>query len=314
MFIITESQYVCLLIINIQNIKMAKAEKPKFRSFYVINIKLRNKTNKEDASPEAYANLFNRMYVRKIHEESSSGKHCIIKTLFAEKEEKKLLYYSGTLAQFTYITNEKWLDINSLDLDEEFKVREGLFPDAVFTDYIFIPEAHRFAFRTAGNISISPVPVKQFLERALEEASKKDEYIQVDVESDRASLDDIMSAMEIKKLTIDINYSNFDNTSDYQKFVEDQIRESNTSRLKIEATQKPDVSIDINKSVMLKGAIESSLSNGQTIARIINKNGQAETIKTVNYPLKDAVFSTMITFHQELYNKLMNLFRPKKKR
>ncbi len=288
---------------------MAKVEKPRIRNFYIINVKLRNNFNSKDASPNDYANLFKRMFDKKIHAQSSYGKHCIIKTLVPHREDGTLLYYSGTLAQFTYIKNEKWLNLNSLDLDEEFKVPEGLFPDAVFTEYLFIPAAHRFIFRTASSISISPYPVKDFLEKALEEASKKDEYIHVDVEKDTASIKAIINAREIKKLIIDINYSNFDNVEDYQEFMEEDMKASNTSRMKIEATQKPDISIDVNKSIILKGAMETSVSNGETIAKVINQNGQTETIRTSEYPLREFVLSTLTSFNEKVYEKVMAIFR-----
>ena len=288
---------------------MAKTEKAKFRNFYVINVKLRNNNNTNDATPDQYANLFKRLFDKKVHKESSNGKHCIIKSLVIEKENDKLIYYSGTLAKFTYVTNKNWLNLNSLDLDEAFQLPEGLFPDAVFTDYVFIPEAHRFIFRTASDISISPYPVKKFLEFALDEVCKQNEYVQVDVEKDKASINEIINAIEIKKLTIDINYSNFDNTDDFQKFFEDDIKNGNVSRIILNVSQKPNNSIDINKSQIIKSSLLTSISNGETEARIVNKYGQAETIKTSDYPLRESVESTITRFNQAAYEKIMSIFR-----
>lgn len=269
---------------------MATPEKSRYFNFYILNVKLRKYRSKKDLSENDYIRVFRRIYKEKVHEESSPNKHCIFKFMFGEKEKGNVHYLSGSLAQFTFFKNERWFNLNSLDLDEEFKVPDGLFPDAKVTEFVFIPKAHRFCYMVNSQFNAPPYAIKKFLEIAIERVSHKDEFVQVDVESDRASLDAILSAREIRKLHIDINYSNTDIGDDLQKFVEDDIKASNTSRLKIEATQKPNVSIDIGQSKILSGAIESSVSNGETEATILDENDRVQKIKTSDFPRKEAVY------------------------
>ena len=293
---------------------MATPEKIRYYNFYTLNVKLRKKNSKNDSPPEDYVRLFKKVNNKKIHKESSPNKHCIFRFMFEEMEGKKVLYLSGTFAQFTFIHNERWFNIASLDVDKEFKVPDGLFPDAKITEFVFVPSAHRFSYRVSGEFNISPYSIKKFLEFALDEASNADEFVQVDVESNKSSLKAIFSARIIKKLLIDINYSNTDVGDDLQKFVEEDIKASNTSRLKIEATQKPDVSIDIKKSKILTGAIESSVSNGETEAVIIDENDRVKKIKTSDFPLKEAVHGFKSRFSQLVYEKILKLFRPTRKK
>ncbi len=240
---------------------MVTVEKPKHKYFYILNVKLRRRDSNKDLLPSDYVRIFKKAYADKIHKESSPNKHCIFKFMFEEKEKNEVIFLSGTFAQFTYIQNDRWFNLNTLDLDAEFNIPDGLFPDTVITDFVFIPAAHRFCFRTASDIKMSPYPIRKFLESALNEACKENEFVQVDVESDKSSIDNILSAQEVRKLFIDINYSNYDIGNDLKAFVEEDIKASNSSRLKVEATQKPGVSIDIKKSKILTGALEASVSD-----------------------------------------------------
>jgi hypothetical protein len=229
--------------------------------------------------------------------------------MFEEDESDKVKYISGTFAQFTYIKNERWFNLQSLDIDDEFRTPEGLFPDAKITNFVFVPSAHRFCYKVSSEFAVKPYPIKKFLESALNQVTEVNQFVQVDVESDTATLERILSAREIKKLLIDITYSNTDISDDLKQFVEDDIRASNTSRFKIEATQKPHISIDVSQSKILTGAIESSVSNGETIATVINENDKTETIKTTDFPRKESVFGVSAMFNENVYKKIMGIFR-----
>jgi hypothetical protein len=291
---------------------MATPEKARYLNFHILNVKLRNKNNKKDVNPQEYVRLFKRAFSKKVHKESSPGRHCIFRFMFEEKEGKQTQYLAGTFAQFTFIQNERWFNLKSLDLDQEFHVPEGLFPDAKITEYVFVPAAHRFCYRVSHEFNVSPKAIKKFLEFALDEVCDSKHFVQVDVESDRASLEAILGARVIKKLFIDINYSNTDLGDDLKKFVEDDIKASNSSRLKIEATQKPDISIDIQKSKILSGAIESSISNGETEATILDENDKVQKIKTSNFPRKESVYGVKSLFNDLVYQKVMSIFRRRK--
>lgn len=286
-----------------------KPEKPKHYRFYTLNVKLRKKGSNKEASIDEYINLFKRVYSKKVHAESSPGKHCILRFLFEEKELTDTIYLSGSLAQFTYIHNERWFNLDSLDIDKEFKVPDGLFPDAVLTEYIFVPLAHRFCYRTHANLSISPYPVRKFLEKAIDSVCLADDYVQVDVETDVSTIEMIFNAKEIRKLFININYSNLDTGSSFKEFVENDIKASNTSQLKIQATPKPDGSIEIDKSSILKGALESSASDGEAEAVIIDQNDVRRKIKTTDFPRKEDVFGNFARFNQLVFEKIITIFR-----
>lgn len=288
---------------------MRREEKQKYQYFYILNIKLRDKRSNKELKETDYIRLFKDVYEKKIHAESSSSKHCIFRTLFFEDNHNGIKYVTGTLAQFTYIKNDRWFSLKSLDIDEEFKVPNGLFPDAKITQVIFVPKAHRLAYKINSDFKTKPYTIKKFLISALNEVCKENEYVQIDVETDFSSFEKILNANFIKKLTIDINYSNFDNGGDFKEFIENDIKASDSSRLVIEATQKPNKTIKIKESQILTGALESSISNGESEAKIIDENGRVDTIKTSNYPLKDYVYGVISSFDRLVLEKIINRFR-----
>lgn len=288
---------------------MAKKEKEKDQSFYVINIKLRDKESNNDLTKTDYVRIFERLYKNRVHKKSSATKHCILRNQFIEKIGEEVVYMSGLLAQFTYIENEKWFNLKSLDIDEEFSAPDGLFPDPKMTEYIFIPKAHRFCYKVSSEFQTNPYPIKNYLQSALMEVCNSNEYIQVDVETEQTTIDKILVSPTIKKISIDINYSNFDNGGVLKKFVEDDVRESNMSRLKIEAIRKPGKSIEVNKSKILSGAISSAISNGEAIANVVDVNGKNKIIKTTDFPLKEFVRGFPSRFNALVHDKIMNLFR-----
>lgn len=289
---------------------MQKPEQPRDRQFHILNVKLRRISDNKDLESEDYIRVFKKILSKRVHAESSNGKHCIFRFMFEEKNEKdKLIFLKGTFARFTYIENERWFNLTTLDIDDEFKLPDGLFPDAVITEFVFIPDAHRFCYLVSSGMSMAPLTIKKFLEKAIDQVCEKNEFVQVDIETDRSSIEKILSANQIKKLYIDINFSNGDFAKHAKKFVDDDIRASNPSRLELKVTQKPNTGIEVKKSQIIAGALENTISNGSAEATIIDDNHKTVKIKTSDFPRKERVFGIASRFPDQVYEKIMNIFR-----
>ncbi len=289
---------------------MAQAEKERHHSFFTINVKLRKLNSKKEVSVTDYANLFIRLFNSRVHAQSSPGKHCILKTQYQHKVDGKLEYLYGTLAQFTFIENKNWFNLEKMDLDKQFRVPDGLFPDPMEAEYVFIPSSHRFAFRISSKIRLSPYPVAQFLNIALDKVSKKNELVQVNVVTSSDALEIIRNAIEIKKLVIDVNYSNHDTGSSTKKLFEDEIKNSNIIRVQIVADQKPGKTIELNKTPFIDGALEAAESDGDAEATIIDSNKDRRKIKTSDYPRKDKVFGYLTNFTRLAAELIEKKWRP----
>lgn len=288
---------------------MASQEKIRDQYFHILNVKLKNRKTNRHLNESDYVRIFNDAFLSKKHYKSSSSKHCIFRVLYFEPDKNAPNYLYGTFAQFTYIHNERWFNVENLDFEKEFSVPNGLFPDAKFTDFVFVPKAHRFAYRVDANFKTNPYPVKRFLEGVLTDVCKSDEYVDIDVETDKSSIERILSARIVKHLRIELNYSNQDIGDDIYEFVDNDIRSSNSSKVITEAYQKPNESININESKILKGSILSSVSNGETEAKIIGENGKVEKIKTTDFPRKEKVQGVKSSFRRLVFEKILFLFR-----
>lgn len=96
-----------------------------------------------------------------------------------------------------------------------------------------------------------------------------------------------------------------------QEFVEEDMKASNVGELHISAAQKEGNPIDISKSEILSGALESSGSNGEATATIIDGNGKRTKINTSSNPLKITIQSTEQEKFTTLYNDIKDEFRQK---
>jgi len=274
------------------------------RAFYTINLKLRKNHNHRDATRQEYIDIVKKVFNRKIHKPSSNGKHCIIRTLLDRTEDGNVNYLYGLLAQFTYFENKSWFDIDTLDVDLQFQLRDGLFPDAVETEFVFDPDNHKFSFITKSSIAISPYPVRAFWEEALNAVKDEADFIHVDVVTSQDFIVELSKARQIRRLEIDLNYSNSGIGSITKDVVDKDLKRTNAKNASIVITAKRNEGIDIQNSDIIKGALELSEEDGEAKARVINENGNLVDISTKKFPKKDFFNSNSIYLLSNLFEKV----------
>jgi len=278
------------------------------RAIFTINIKLRKFENQRDATREEYIDLITKVFTRKIHKPSSNGKHCIIKYLLPKNEDGEIKYLYGKIAQFTYFANKSWFDIDKLDVDLQFTLRDGLFPDAVETDFVFDPDNHKFSFITKSSIAISPYPLKVFWEEALDAVKNESEHIHVDVVTGKDFNERLASSRAIRRLEIDINYSNSGIGSITKAVVDNDLKKTNAKNANITMVAKKNESLNIEDSDIVKGALELSEEDGEARAKIVDQSGNLVDISTRQFPKKDFFDSNDIHLFENLFDKIRSLW------
>lgn len=278
------------------------------RAFFTINIKLRKFENSRDATREEYIDLITKVFTKKIHKPSSNGKHCIIKFLLPQKEDGKIKYLYGRIAQFTYFANKSWFDIGTLDLDLQFSLREGLFPDAVETDFVFDPETHKFSFITKSSIAISPYPLKTFWQEAVDAVKNEHEHVHVDVVTGKDFTDKLENSRAIRRLEIDLNYSNSGIGSISKALVDEDLKKTNAKNATIIMVAKRNESLNVSDSEIVKGALELSEEDGEARAKIIDSSGNLVDISTKQFPKKEFFESNNIHLFDNLFQKIRNIW------
>lgn len=273
---------------------MAQIDKIRSHAFFTINIKLRKNYNKRDATPEEYIEIIKKVQQRKIHKPSSPGKHCIIKYLMEKSEKRNLDFLYGQITQFTYFENKNWFDIGTLDLDNEFQLRDGLFPDSVDADFIFDPYSHKFSYIKKSNVSISPYPIRNFWEEALNAVKKEDEFVHVDVVTGDNFQKLLKDARQIRRLEIDLNYSNSGIGSITKEILDDDLKSVNPKSASLVITAKPNEGLLIEESDIVQGALELAQEDGDAKAKVIDASGNLVEISTRRFPEK-AFFDSNLT-------------------
>ncbi|MFF5379476.1 DUF4747 family protein [Pedobacter suwonensis] len=288
---------------------MGNLDKVRPHAFFTINIKLRKHNNKRDATAEEYASLIKKVHKKKIHKPSSPGKHCIIQYLREVKDNKgKIDYLYGRLTQFTYFENKNWFDLSTLDFDKQFQLRDGLFPDAADADFIFDPYTHKFAYIKKSNISISPYPVRTFWEEALNAAKDDNEFIHVDVVTGDDFQKLLVEARQIRRLEIDLNYSNSGIGSITKELLDESLKNANPKSASFVIVAKPNESLQIKNSEILQGALELAREDGDANAKVIDNNGNLVDISTRNYPRKDFFQSNILLIWDNFIEKARQLW------
>ncbi|WP_075317909.1 DUF4747 family protein [Bacteroides togonis] len=275
-------------------------------SIQIVNIKLMSNNRQGD---EAYKNIVSQIKNLKIHIPIyGENQHMILRTqfsTFARVGEENIEVIYGKISKYVIIDSDDWINLSSMEV-ENVDLPTNLFPNLKETNYFFIPRAHRFAFVKDQGISANNV--HKFLSNAVAQVIENDEQSEVIIEQSEDIFDRIINAESVKKLLISISYSNADTGDEAYEFMDNQIRESEMKRLKLEAT--PNQNGDIKTgSLLIKGALKVAQSNGYVQATIIENNTKIK-IDTKTHPRILNTRCEEVNLLGYVVNQIMNIFRP----
>lgn len=271
----------------------------------IANIKL---LSNRRGGNEAYVDIISKIHDQKISIPVYGDTHLILRTQFHDVvkiENNNIEIQYGSISSYTVIDGNDWLNLNNMEV-ENIDLPKNVFPSLKESQYIFIPTAHRLAIVKGDGISIKRV--EKFLKEAIEQVIVEDEDFEVCVEQADDAFDRITMAEAVKKLFIDISYSNADTGDEAYAFMDQQIRVSEMKRLKMEAT--PNHNGDIRTdSLLVSGALKVAQSNGSAKATII-ENGQRTKINTKEHPRTLFLQCEETLLKLQVVKQIINLFRP----
>ena len=236
------------------------------------------------------------------------NQHMILRTQFSTlvrvgEQNIEVLY--GKISKYVIIDGDDWINLSNMEV-ENVDLPANIFPNLKETSYFFIPCAHRFAFVKDQGISANSV--HKFLSNAVNMVIGADEQSEVIIEQSEDIFERIINAESIKKLLINISYSNADTGDEAYEFMDNQIRESEMRRLKLEAT--PNQNGDIKtSSLLIKGALKVAQSNGYAQATIMENNTRIK-IDTKTHPRIIHTKCEEVSLLGYVVNQIMNIFRP----
>ena len=279
------------------------------RSYKVqmINIKLLSNNR---SGNNAYTDIISQIKDNKISISVHGDTHMILRTQFSDivkigDNNYNILY--GKIAKYTVINGNDWLNMNNMEV-EAVELPEGRFPNLKEAEYVFIPAAHRLAILQTSDQNIGSIGlIYKFLLGAVKAVIGQDEDFEICIEQSEDVFERIINAEAIKKLFIDISYSNADTGEEAFAFMDAQIRESEMKRLKLEATPNHTGNIKTD-STLVKGALKVAQSNGYARATIV-ENGRRQIVVTKDHP-KELLFRCEETaIRLNVVTRIIELFR-----
>ncbi len=273
-------------------------------SFQIANIKLLSNNRIGDL---AYTDIISKIKIGKISVPVRGDTHMILRTQFADKVriegvDVDILY--GKISTYTVINGNDWINLNSMEV-ESVDLPDNSFPNLKETDYIFIPSAHRLAIVDNRTFSINIA--KKFLIEAVGAVIEEDEQFEVNIEQSEDIFERIVNAESVKKLLVDISYSNADTGDDTYEFMDTLIKDAQMKRLIMEATPNQTGNINTN-SRFVSGALKVAQSNGYVKATIIEA-GIKTKINTNEHPRVIQVQCEETTLISNITSRVIGIFR-----
>ncbi len=253
-----------------------KIRKPRPVRLVMLNIKLRSS---EREGCDAYFELLHDVYEKRLIGKPKRGNSVILRTQHSKEiDNQKILY--GKISRFTNLDSDDWIDLDKMEI-ASFEIPENLFPNLKETEYFFIPKAHRFCMKKSQALSVTQV--EEFFNKVLKECLKTGEEFEVCIEQDSDTIQQILNARAIRRVEVEISYTNNDMKDEAEEYVEDIFKEMQATRAKM--VMEPDhhnhLSID-NK--FLRGVIKLAKSNGYVKAKIVDAKNKVKNIFTKKHP------------------------------
>lgn len=246
---------------------MAKKQKgPKIirQNFYLFNMVIQPV---EKQSPERYINVFRDIFNRGMSVKIS--KNSFLRMMSLNFYENGGPLY-GTFVKYQELEDKGWYNsvTNSL---QQVNVDEHLYPNGHEIGFYFYPDKHRLVVESY----LRPTQVKHFFEKSIESIVEgTDMDVVFHVVKTKEAISKIAENKNLTKLEICIYYTNSDNTKGWERFMDEENKESNVSKIIFTATGRSHKPIDVAKNTMLKAALTLSRENGYVRAEEQTNSGK----------------------------------------
>jgi hypothetical protein len=239
--------------------------------------------------PERYVELFQAAFEIK-KSIKTYGDTCHILTSVNKETNDDILF--GAIGKFTEIDEAMpWFDLNNLSEASDSQRKEIVIPEQLRPNFQsaffgFIIRKHVFVFEKSGTNTAFSVPqVRKFLETLFSDELISQNFgtINVSIVQQRQGIDEIFSLPHLRKLRIEIARPNPpDDFGDYEKEIEERLREQNVSKQNIDLEANAGQSIKPSEET--KKLAHLALSHGRVIGQGKNKDNASVTVTSEDHP------------------------------
>ena len=291
---------------------MAKRDASVKTSFNLLNIKLRMPEAKE-ASVDDYTSLLTTLASRKIQVLVNPNVGVIMKRCIIERIGNEPVLY-GIITRYTPVVTGKLLNLDNPDQEEEDQdgLPKNRVPNPKDVAFFFSPTHHRLALSKRG-AALSITQAHAYFVKALKQVLKQGQLVDVDIEQDEDTFQEILEAPRLKRIRVVVTYSNNDMSKDNAADVDRTMKSGNMQQLIMEAVSdgSPE-GLEIEKIPFLQGAIQLAQSNGTVSATVIDAKSpgkRGRKVVTEEHPREESVVSEKPgDMLRDVYLKIKSLF------
>jgi len=264
-----------------------KKEKKIRFTYQILNIKL---ISNNRSGERAYKRIFEDLFSQTVIQNISSGKKAFIKSMFPFESNGKDFFW-GKIVKFTDIENRNdWINVITKER-ENLNINPNIFPDPKEAEFVFIPQAHRFALRLSDS-GFTIQNAYHYFNNAIKQVIDNDEDYTVHIQQSMDVFDEIFKAVSVEKLYLSISYTNSDDIEDdIAEWIDAQLRESNSKEVAMSFEASKNESIEVN-TPLINGSLKLAAENGEAEAKILDSTGHRRKVITRNYPEKNRANAT----------------------
>lgn len=287
---------------------MARSTRQKKDKGYVFNIKL---TSPDRLGENVIGDLLLNIFESKIIKPVTSDREILIRTAYAkEVSETKLVF--GSFASGIDLTNSVALNLNQPELDINNPIATNLRVKVLSNEFVYVYRAHRLFFIKKSKDSIPKTQIEKFLNDSLNHVIQEDERIEVIIEKDERSIEQIFNAQKIEWIDIQLTRSNNDTNEDSAAWLENELDSARSNKISLKASSDDPAGVN-SASRLINGALNLVPSNGRARAKVIDQGGYKDKIDTEKFVREFT--SNYIDESDRLYaaaRLIMSLFRNSK--
>lgn len=229
----------------------------------------------EMQKPVEYVKVLSKIHGDKVKVKTFSDRQTFITCL-----EKVGDYYYGVLSNAVFVDpesksiNKETYEISDSNVDPD----EGL--GLKQWEFWFYPKYHRLAYYAQSSQS----QIYKFFDKAFLEVLGSEDHYAVYIEKDREAIDRIMNSKCIKKLVVDISYSNNANYEDWMDAMDNDFHEGDVRKAHFEFLGTISKPLNVLKTKFMKASLGLSKSNGAAKATLVKDDGKIEYVDTKDHP------------------------------
>ena len=262
-------------------------------------------------SPRRYARLFQDAFNLKYPVSYRGVEKFILNKPIPLDKSDPTLGITGHFHKFVEIDlHGAWMNLERLETVESedgepvINIPEEMKPHCKTAPFVFLPDGHRFFFPVRdGQTTFSSSFLARSLMRLFSHSDIIERYgeVEVNVESEKESIQQILSIPSLTKLTVNVSLPNPDDLSSHTEQALARMNQQHAQKVRTTWTGNKDGSITPDDDT--KGFMELALSNGY-----IKAEGYADTQKVVestsNHPV---IFKEAYPFEESPLTRVLRI-------